>query len=112
MQAFGHFLPNKMKFYINIFLCLSLLKALSRKGSGFSDKNDLEACLQGVFNDKARRREAPKPLKVFIYVYFLIFNSAKFFGTILVNCLMNPVNLRRYNNEKTYDFGAWRHDCG
>ena len=42
--------------HYTLFFCLSLLKALSRKGLGFSDKNDLEACLQGVFNDKARRR--------------------------------------------------------
>ena len=42
---------------------------MSRKGSGFSGKNDLEACLQGIFSDKAWRRKAPKPAKVFIYVY-------------------------------------------
>ena len=47
----------------------ALLWALSRKGSGFSGKNDLEACLQGIFSNKAWRRKAPKPAKVFIYVY-------------------------------------------
>jgi len=41
-----------------LFICPlgALLWALSRKGSGFSGKNDLEACLQGIFIDKAWRR--------------------------------------------------------
>ena len=52
-----------------LYFCLSLLWALFRKGSGFSGKNDLEACLQGIFIDKARRCEAPKLAKVFILIY-------------------------------------------
>ena len=52
-----------------LYLFLSLLWALSRKGSGFSGKNDLEACLQGIFIENARGRKAPKHAKVFIYVY-------------------------------------------
>ena len=52
------FINNKLYLidgFTLFYLCLSLLWAFSRKGSGFSDK--------------ARRRKAPKPAKVFIYVY-------------------------------------------
>ena len=53
-----------------------LLKALSRKGSGSIVKNDLEVYLQGVFNDGARRRKAPKHSKVFL-LFFSIFIALK-----------------------------------
>ena len=67
---------------------------LSRKGSGSSDKNDLEACLQGVFSDKARRRKAPSLQKgLSMFMYKIIHHAKiqqnshirKYFGHFLCN---------------------------
>jgi hypothetical protein len=57
---------------------------LSRKGSGFSGENDLEACLQGVFNDKGRRRKALKLTKGFFMFFSFYIRQCKIFEQFLI----------------------------
>ena len=74
-----HLLLKKLFFYyfFNI-VRLSLLKALSRKGSGFSDKNDRKLAYKAFLTIKhggAKRQSLQKGLSMFLF--FLLATNAQ-----------------------------------